>query len=41
MKERTDIEDGRNIPKGEPQVSSILHLNTDLSGGLPGQVSDQ
>jgi len=39
IKEKTDIQDGRNLPKGKPKVSSILHLNTDQSGGLPGPVS--
>jgi len=39
MKESTDIKDGGNLPKGTPQVRSILHLNTDQSGGLPGPIS--
>ena len=34
------MQDGSNLPKGEPQVSSILHVNTDQSGGLPGSISE-
>jgi len=39
IRERTDIQDGSNLAKGEPQVSSILDMNTDQSGGLPGPIS--
>jgi len=39
IKKRKDIQDGSNLPKREPQVSSILHMNTDQSGGLPGPIS--
>jgi len=38
-KETTHMQDVRNLPMGEPQVSFILHLNTDQSGGLPGPIS--
>jgi len=38
-KEMTDIQDVSNLPVGEPQVSSILHLNTDQSGRLPRPIS--
>ena len=40
IKEMTDIQNGSSLLNGEPQVSSILHLNTDQSGGLPGQTSE-
>jgi len=33
------MQDGSNLPNGEPQISSILHVNTDQSGGLPGSIS--
>jgi len=33
------MQDGSNLPKGKPQVSSILYLNTDQSGWLPGPIS--
>jgi len=40
INERKDIQDRSNLPKGKPQMSSILHLNTDQSGGLPGPLSE-
>ena len=36
IKERTDIQDGWNLSKGEPQVSSILHMNTEPVRGATG-----
>jgi len=39
IKERTDIQHGNNLPKGDPQVSSILYMNTDQPGALPCQES--
>ena len=33
------MQDGSNLPKGEAQVISILHMNTDQSGGLLGPIS--
>jgi len=30
------MQDGSNLPEGKPQVSSILHLNADQSGGATG-----
>jgi len=37
--ERTNIQDGSNLPQGKPQISSILYLATDQSGGPPGPFS--